>query len=284
VLALGTRTAKVELVWREDYKDSKDGPTVTAGFRFVFKKENIDLKWSQIVALLVSGGHSNLTIGHKEYADLISHEIANPLTVVISLCDELEFLARSGSLNQESAETISRTIQDYVHKTKNIVKGMSAIFQSGQESSLTKESVSQLLDSTLSFYRNRFKKHGIELRESYFKKDLSIICLPEQMAQLMSNLFNNAETATRNQPDAWIEIKVQAHEQEIEISVSDSGRGIPIEIQRKIFNPYFSTKQNLHGVGLGLWICRKIIEGFGGQLHLDSQSNHTRFSIFLPRA
>jgi len=66
------------------------------------------------------------------------------------------------------------------------------------------------------------------------------------------------------------------------IRVSDTGPGIPAEIQHRIFDPFFTTRQD--GTGLGLSIVQRIVDGLGGALSMDTSSGGTNFNIFIPLA
>lgn len=66
------------------------------------------------------------------------------------------------------------------------------------------------------------------------------------------------------------------------ISFEDNGKGIPIEIHNKIFEPFFSTKKDGNGTGLGLYICKKIIEKINGSITFTSEPNKTIFQVKIP--
>ncbi len=70
----------------------------------------------------------------------------------------------------------------------------------------------------------------------------------------------------------------------MEISVMDSGKGIPKQFRDKVGQPFFTTKQVGHGTGLGLSISKGIVEAHGGHLNLDAECEHTRFVVTLPKA
>jgi signal transduction histidine kinase len=69
----------------------------------------------------------------------------------------------------------------------------------------------------------------------------------------------------------------------VEIAVTDSGRGIPRDVQRRMFDPFFTSKPVGKGTGLGLSISRAIIASHRGQLEYDASSDRTRFVIRLPK-
>ena len=101
---------------------------------------------------------------------------------------------------------------------------------------------------------------------------------------MLLNLLNNAVDAVQPLPEKWVELKVKNVGKDVEISVTDSGRGIPEKIRDKLGQPLFTTKVVGQGTGLGLSISRGIVEANGGSLNLDPDCEHTRFVVVLPKA
>jgi signal transduction histidine kinase len=85
-------------------------------------------------------------------------------------------------------------------------------------------------------------------------------------------------------PEKWVELQVKNAGKDVEISVTDSGMGIPEKIRDKLGQPFFTTKVVGHGTGLGLSISKGIVEAHGGRLNLDPECGHTRFVVTLPKA
>lgn len=108
-------------------------------------------------------------------------------------------------------------------------------------------------------------------------------CRPAQLSQVFLNLIVNAAQAIDGA--GWIRIDGQATDDAVVVTVADSGRGIPADIIRHIFNPFFTTKPVGQGTGLGLTIAYKIIvDGHGGSIHVDSRAGRgTTFTITIPR-
>jgi signal transduction histidine kinase len=97
------------------------------------------------------------------------------------------------------------------------------------------------------------------------------------------NLLNNSVDAISELKEKWIEIVVAETASCIEVKITDSGRGIPKEIQNKIFNPFFTTKVVGKGTGLGLSISKGIIEAHGGHFQINNECPNTQFVIQLPK-
>src|SRR6185312_3312229 len=112
--------------------------------------------------------------------------------------------------------------------------------------------------------------------------DLRIHARPSQISQVLLNLLNNGLDAIRTMTQPWIEIAVVKCEDLVEISVTDSGHGIPNHIANRMMEPFFTTKEVGSGTGLGLAISRGIIEDHHGKFYYDQESANTRFVVALP--
>lgn len=134
------------------------------------------------------------------------------------------------------------------------------------------------LETALTLYTNQLK-HGIEVVKNFVQIPL-VWCYPDELNQVWSNLIHNAVQAMKNK--GTLEIAVSPHNEKVLISITDSGPGIPQEIQPKIFNPFFTTKPAGEGSGLGLDICKRIIDKHFGEIGFNSAPGKTEFWILLP--
>jgi signal transduction histidine kinase len=97
------------------------------------------------------------------------------------------------------------------------------------------------------------------------------------------NLLVNAIDATETLGEKWVKIDLADKGDQIELSITDSGSGIPKEVQDKMMQPFFTTKAVGSGMGLGLSISNGIIESHQGKLFLDTTSPRTRFVFLIPK-
>jgi PAS domain S-box-containing protein len=134
------------------------------------------------------------------------------------------------------------------------------------------------IETVLTLYYNQLKQ-GVEVKRA-FETVPPILCYPDELNQVWTNLIHNALQAMNHQGTLIIAIKPQNNQ--IIISFTDSGTGIPDEIKRKIFEPFFTTKPTGEGSGLGLDIVKKIIDKHNGKIEVESVPGKTTFTVFLP--
>jgi len=115
--------------------------------------------------------------------------------------------------------------------------------------------------------------------------DLKIVGDRSQLLQVLVNLVNNGIDAAVAHDDKWVmvEIRAEGAGRFAQVTVTDSGNGIPEEARNKLFTPLFTTKGG-KGTGLGLSIVQKIVHAHGGEIFLNPENPNTQFVITLPTA
>lgn len=219
-----------------------------------------------------------------EMAGGLAHEINNPMTVIYGRAQHLHELAEQDRLTPDKILRYSKEIIDVTQRVMKIIKGLRSFARSGESEGFEMASVRDILVDTLEFCRQKISAGGIVLRKNEIDAELKVWCRPVQVSQILLNLINNAFDAVEALPDRWIELDAFAVSEEVVISVTDSGKGIPEHIRSRIFAPFFTTKESHRGTGLGLTISRRMAEDQGGELQLDANSPNTRFILRLPSA
>ncbi|MCS7298065.1 MAG: ATP-binding protein [Bacteroidia bacterium] len=102
----------------------------------------------------------------------------------------------------------------------------------------------------------------------------------DEIGQVWTNLIQNAIQAMQGQGELWIQ--AQRVGDELQVAFIDTGPGIPPEILPRIFEPFFTTKAKGEGTGLGLDICRRIVEKHQGRITVESRPGRTQFVVHLP--
>jgi signal transduction histidine kinase len=139
-------------------------------------------------------------------------------------------------------------------------------------------SISEGIDTVLTLYQNPIKR-GIEVTKRYAELP-QILCHPEELVQVWSNLISNAIQAMNYR--GTLDIATEEQDGRIVIHITDEGVGIPQNIKARIFEPFFTTKAMGEGTGLGLSIVQKIIDKHRGSIEVESEPGRTVFRVQLP--
>jgi signal transduction histidine kinase len=166
-----------------------------------------------------------------------------------------------------------------VSKTQKIVFALKAYSRKGVEEKPEYMQIPETIDTVLIIYHNQLK-YGIEVTKDYEPDLPAILGLPDQISQVWTNIISNAIQAMQGKGS--LHIRVWREGDDIIASFTDSGPGIPKEIQDKIFEAFFTTKPAGEGTGLGLDISRKIVEKHGGKIYFESEPGKTTFYVRLP--
>lgn len=142
-------------------------------------------------------------------------------------------------------------------------------------------SVKDLVEGNLALAIDRIKNSGIDL-EIHIDPKAKLICYPSFISQVLLNLLNNAIDALENAAVKKILVSAYVEKNWIHIAVSDSGPGVPKEIEKKIFEPFFTTKTFGKGTGLGLSISKGLVQVHEGELLYNRDNNMTTFIVRLP--
>jgi PAS domain S-box-containing protein len=177
-----------------------------------------------------------------------------------------------------------KTNLDVIHqaaaKTRKTVYALKRYSHFQQEETLETVDLVDSMEVILTLYHNQLK-HGIEVEKHY--ADLPPIKgYGDELGQVWTNIIHNAAQAMDYAGKLTIDIGRFENGGDAYVRITDSGPGIPPEIQDKIFEPFFTTKPQGEGTGLGLDICRKIIEKHRGTISVESQPGRTSFLITLP--
>ena len=208
----------------------------------------------------------------------VAHEINNPLEAVLNLL----YLARHDP--QRSEQYLSMAEQEVVRVARLAQQALGSVRDTASPAFMD---VTRIMDEILELYSRKIESKQIRVSRDY-RGSLPISGYAGEVRQLLTNLLMNAVDAL--DPGGSIHVRIRAGREPgraegIRITLSDSGSGIASESLRRIFEPFYSTKQD-GGTGLGLWVSRGIVQKHGGSIRVRSRvaglHRGTIFSIFLP--
>lgn len=216
----------------------------------------------------------------REMARQVAHEIKNPLTPMKL---SLQYLQKA--INDESPNTrqltasVSKTLVEQIDHLSKIAADFS---QFANINNAHKEhfDLHEVLHPLLTLYS---KNPGMQFTWQPLPHAINIYADKTQMNRLFTNLFVNAAEACEGVTDCRIWVREKIDGENITIEIEDNGSGISDDMKNKIFTPNFTTKTS--GTGLGLAMCKNIVDIMGGHINFDTKpGNGTTFYVVLPLA
>lgn len=233
----------------------------------------------------------------------IAHEIKNPLNFVNNfaevsreLVDELTEALAAGNTDEAAAIMADlRANADQIAKHGKRADGIVRAMMQHARGGASEKEVINVNDFVgeyvgLAWHGMRARDHGFQADvERAFSDDAgTILAQPQELGRVLVNLLNNAFQAllTAGTTNAIVLVATRRLGSSVEITISDNGPGIPVDIRSKIFEPFFTTKATGEGTGLGLSLSYDIItKGHGGTMTVrESAQGGAEFVLTLPGA
>lgn len=209
----------------------------------------------------------------------IAHEIRNPLNFINLSIDHIIEKLKKGNLNSEEYCKLLTNMKQEIYRVNNLV---TEYLEYTRPLKLNKTPVSfiEIVDEVVSLIATTAEKEGVNIYKEY-KFDFTLNLDVALMKSCLLNILTNSLHAMKNSEIKNLFIKSELVEDELLLTVSDTGSGVPEELIDKIFEPFFSTKKE--GLGLGLPLAKKVIEEHGGRLEFSSTPGKgSELKIYLP--
>jgi signal transduction histidine kinase len=220
----------------------------------------------------------------KDLIAAISHDLRTPLTSLRLLAQGIEDgLLDPGHVDQGYAEEMGVHVRSLSAMVDDLFE-LTRLEAGDIQWSIERVSLDQLVAETVDAMRPQAAAKGIAV-ETRLQSDLATArANPEKLQRVLFNLIQNAIRHTPE--DGSVTVAAESAGQAIEVEVADTGSGIPAGERERVFEPFFrgDVSRGSGGSGLGLSICRAIIEVHGGRIWLDSTDDGTRVRFTVPRA
>lgn len=211
-----------------------------------------------------------------EMAGGIAHEINNPLGIIMGKTDQMKRL-HSDPKSVSDLEVICRNAE----RIARIVEGLRNFCQDDDRQLYSRFKILDVLDETLTYCHGRLESQNIKLIVDV-RPEAMVTGKKVQISQILLNLLNNAIDAQEGLGDKWIKVSGQEMNGFSEIRIQDGGPGVPVEIETKVMQPFFTTKEIGKGMGLGLSVSFAIARQHGGELTIDRKVSASCFLLKLP--
>ncbi len=213
----------------------------------------------------------------------VAHEINNPLTGVLTYT---HMLLRRKDLSEEVRVDL-QTIAEATERVRKIVKGL-LDFSRQTTPDREKVDVNKLASSTIALMENQALVKGVDVKFSPSENLPPVNMDRSQFQSVLLNILINGLDATNSGDSITVrtrnsDLVNEAGQEAVEISITDSGCGIPPEHLNKLFDPFFTTKEVGHGTGLGLAVSLGIVQRHGGSIRVHSEvGKGSTFTIWVP--
>ena len=148
------------------------------------------------------------------------------------------------------------------------------------------ERIQDAIDKSLTIVESSLKSKYIELVNNIdYTQPIKMKLVIGELSQVIINLLNNSKDIIieKKIAEPWIKLDLIKYDERVVITIEDNGGGIPSDIIHKIFEPYFTTKHQSQGTGLGLHMSYKIIvESLNGKLYVENTKDGAKFFVELP--
>ncbi|QZO01690.1 sensor histidine kinase [Chenggangzhangella methanolivorans] len=200
-----------------------------------------------------------------ELSASIAHEISQPITAITTNASTLERVLQQKNLNLEFANGVSQRLQRDAMRVRDIIQRIRTL-AANQEVQFEPVNLDTVVSDTITLLAHELQEHEVALTKSNRVSAPIVIGDRVQLQQVMVNLIMNAIQAMHACPprNRRVQIELVEADHRLMICVTDSGVGFPDGAASEMFESFRSTKQG--GLGLGLAICRSIVEAHGGSL------------------
>ncbi|MBN2408047.1 MAG: GHKL domain-containing protein [Elusimicrobia bacterium] len=209
----------------------------------------------------------------------VAHELNNPLTTIMA-CNDLLKDSLKDDLTDDDEENMDMLI-DSANRMKKIILDLRTFSRSGKKPKMEPSDLNSIIDDVVKIVESELQRNDITL-EKKLGTIPSVQADKDKIMQVLINLINNSIDALEKRRNKKISISTRYNDDDksVNIIIRDNGVGIDSKNNTHVFDPFFSTKQEERGVGLGLSIVHGIIKEHDGSISLSSQKGkYTEFTL-----
>ncbi|MFT7004553.1 MAG: PAS domain S-box-containing protein [Sulfurimonas sp.] len=216
-----------------------------------------------------------------EMIGMIAHQWRQPLSTIAMSANNMLLDIALNTFNASEAEQYANNISEQTQHLSQTIDDFRNFFKPDKE--ISKVDIKDILDKTLSIVQDSLRNHSIGLKIT-FETQTKVNAFERELMQVLVNIITNAKDALVSNESENPTIYVRAYEDDkyINTEICDNGGGIDANILEKVFDPYFSTKEEKNGTGLGLYMSKMIIQKhLKGILEVKNNKDGACFTIKL---
>jgi len=207
----------------------------------------------------------------------MAHEIGTPMNVILGRAEYL--------MDRVTEEPIKKGLQTIITQVERITKVMNQLLSFARRKAPERRPLDlrRVMEDSTEIFQERLARNQIHVEMALTDSCPLVLADADQMSQVVINLIMNAVHAM---PDGGaLRVGLEPAQQMVELTIADTGHGMPKELVKKIFEPFFTTKEFGQGTGLGLTVVKGIIEEHQGSIVVESEEGKgTTIKVFLPLA
>lgn len=215
---------------------------------------------------------------------MIAHQWRQPINTIALLANNLYFDLELNTLNSETVKSSVMKTLDLTQELSKTIDDFKNFFRPDKE--MDEVALEKIIDDALAVVGKTIQYGNITITRAN-KSDVIVKTYCRELVQVLVNILKNAKDAfeTQNITAKTIVIDYTVHHNIITLTVCDNAGGISPEIINQIFDPYFTTKEDMNGTGLGLYISKIIIEKhLKGKLYAVNRDDGACFTLILPHS
>jgi len=248
--------------------------------------DQVTFRLSQLLRKIKTG-HEKRIAALGQLTAGVAHDLKNPLNVIGMTTQYLKDLLSNGQVNERNIDDIQECLEDISYEVEDIRKLIDQFISLNRPKSLEIEKVNleELIEQTINRSKLLKKNSNVKVFTEYSGELKNVELDPNQIRQVLQNLIQNSIQAMPKGGKIYITTNrlKKIDGDYASITIRDTGIGIPEVIQERIYDAYFTTKENQGGTGLGLAITHKIVQAHKGEIELKSKEGMgASFTIFLP--
>ncbi|MCK5295155.1 MAG: HAMP domain-containing histidine kinase, partial [Arcobacteraceae bacterium] len=221
-----------------------------------------------------------------EMISMIAHQWRQPLAAISSTSSGINLKAKLNKLDKDTAIELSNKISEYSQHLSGTIDDFREFFKESKKKEIT--TLEDIVNSTLNIVKTSVENQNIKIIKD-FNCNVKLETYPNEVKQVILNIIKNAEDILLENkvksPTITISSICTVEHSKYALIIKDNAGGIPEDVLPKIFEPYFTTKHQTTGTGIGLYMSYDIVtKHFGGKLYTKNTENGAKFYIEIPKS